>query len=444
MDLVLLHNDFNNVSLTALKEKELDILMSVCYKLRDEGTKEVQLSFAELKELSQYHSKNLDRFVKDVEGVFNKFLKLRFRYEDEKRIVNFVLFTRTEILKDERYVSIRVNEEFKYILNELTGNFTKFELSQFVKLNSHYSKNLFRLLKQFSSTGWREFLLSDFRNLLDIPEKYRISEIDKYVLNEKNIKELSESFTNLKIIKKYNGRLVHKIKFEWEIVTVLPQQKTKSIKKEKTLKEKNTEIIIKKQEEEIELGEIINRKINDFFDEINILPFEIQTILNNRAYSKFLKDSNSSDNKTMQGIFEKSKKAFIVEEYKKYIEEQESTPEKYNIVDLSKEEKKLILNYRKLQLKSETMTDMEKFDNFRINELIDSRYNDKHGLDNYFTDKDLMNEFTPKGLEFAELYIKNNNLEKLILSKTGKELRGLAKINKMIKVFKEHYILSHL
>ena len=85
MDLVLLHNDFNNVSLTALKEKELDILMSVCYKLRDEGTKEVQLSFAELKELSQYHSKNLDRFVKDVEGVFNKFLKLRFRYEDEKK-----------------------------------------------------------------------------------------------------------------------------------------------------------------------------------------------------------------------------------------------------------------------------------------------------------------------------------------------------------------------
>ena len=34
--------------------------------------------------------------------------------------------------------------------------------------------------------------------------------------------------------------------------------------------------------------------------------------------------------------------------------------------------------------------------------------------------------------------------EKLILSKTGKELRGLAKINKMIKVFKEHYIFSHL
>ena len=32
-----------------------------------------------------------------------------------------------------------------------------------------------------------------------------------------------------------------------------------------------------------------------------------------------------------------------------------------------------------------------------------------------------------------KLYIKNNNLEKLILSKTGKELRGLAKINKMIK-----------
>ena len=163
--------------------------------------------------------------ITNIEEIFQLGYDGYFRYEDEKRIVNFVLFTRTEILKDERYVSIRVNEEFKYILNELTGNFTKFELSQFVKLNSHYSKNLFRLLKQFSSTGWREFLLSDFRNLLDIPEKYRISEIDKYVLNEKNIKELSESFTNLKIIKKYNGRLVHKIKFEWKKTPVLGKTK---------------------------------------------------------------------------------------------------------------------------------------------------------------------------------------------------------------------------
>lgn len=415
MDLVVIHNDFNNVSLKALKEKELDILMSVCYKLRDEGTKEVKLSFAELKELSQYHNKNLERFVKDVEGVFNKFLKLRFRYEDDKRIVNFVLFTRSEIQKDNKSVSIKVNEEYKYILNELTGNYTKFELNQFVKLNSQYSKNLFRLLKQFSSTGWREFLLSDFRDLLDIPEKYRISEIDKKVLNEKIITELSESFNNLKVIKLKNGRSVHKIRFEWDKteVEVLP----------KTAKEKMAKQVLKQVEKDK------NNKI-DLDNKKVVTQEEFEEL-----YKKYLSDNDGIDNQTTRSFFSRRFEILV----NKFEEEIKPIEDNENTIFLTKEEKKLIWNYRKSQIKAETMDYMERFDKIGIQDCIDSRYPRRRGYEKYFTDEDLCNELTDEGLKFVENYIKENQLEKDILSKTGKELRGLAKVNKMIKVFKKHY-----
>lgn len=248
MDLVVIHNDFNNVSLKGLKEKELDLLISLCYKLRDEGIEEVKLPFDELKKLSRYEGKDNQRFVKDLDSVYKKLIELNFKYEDENKIIRFVLFKSYEIDKNEKIVTIAVNEKFKYILNQLTGNFTKFGLNQFVNLTSQYSKHIFRLLKQFSETGWREFLLSDFRELLNIPEKYRISEIDKKVLNEKIIEELGKSFKNIKIIKLKNGRSVYKIRFEWEV----EKKKEKEIEVlPKTSKEKYTDKLIQNKQKRL-------------------------------------------------------------------------------------------------------------------------------------------------------------------------------------------------
>ena len=60
---------------------------------------------------------------------------------------------------------------------------------------------MFKLLKQFDSTGKRDFKIEDFRELLDIPASYRISEINSKVLTKKNIEELEKVFKNLKIEK---------------------------------------------------------------------------------------------------------------------------------------------------------------------------------------------------------------------------------------------------
>ena len=109
MDLVVIHNDFNNVSLKGLKEKELDLLISICYKLRDEGIEEVKLLFDELKKLSKYEGKDNQRFVKDLDNVYKKLIELNFRYEDENKIIRFVLFKSYEIDKNTKKVTIAVN-----------------------------------------------------------------------------------------------------------------------------------------------------------------------------------------------------------------------------------------------------------------------------------------------------------------------------------------------
>ncbi|WP_144487898.1 replication initiation protein, partial [Bacillus subtilis] len=70
----------------------------------------------------------------------------------------------------------------KYILNSITNNFTKFELKEMTNLKSTYSKNMFRILKQYKHTGYMKIKIDDFRERLDVPKSYRMTDINKNVL----------------------------------------------------------------------------------------------------------------------------------------------------------------------------------------------------------------------------------------------------------------------
>ena len=118
MDLVVFSNHMNKMNLGILKDKELDLFMSICLKLRDEGTKKIELEFSELKELSNYEIRNYQRFLNDLRGVNKKLLMLNCEYETETEISGFVLFTDYTIHKEERKLTVQVNEKFKYILNK--------------------------------------------------------------------------------------------------------------------------------------------------------------------------------------------------------------------------------------------------------------------------------------------------------------------------------------
>ena len=235
--IVKYNNQFNQVALRNFSSQELDLLISISSKVREKGTEIIEFSFFELKKYINLKSKHSNvEFMKNIINVNRKLLALNFTFINGNVIEQFTLFNKFKVDGDTQILYVSVNEEFFFLLNQLTSNFTRFELKEFVTLKSSYAKEFYRRMKQFRSTGFWKCNIEEFRNLLDIPEKYRIVDIDKYVLKPV-VKELGEKY-NLQIEKKYGfngGRGRSRvIGFEFRFSTdkKLETLETKKIEKE--------------------------------------------------------------------------------------------------------------------------------------------------------------------------------------------------------------------
>jgi plasmid replication initiation protein len=104
--------------------------------------------------------------VADLKKTYRKLLNSTIGIqENEYTYVEFVLFTRFRVDSKNQTVSIITNKEFEYVLNAVTGNFTRFELEQFVSLSKTNSKTVYRMLKQFRMTG---FWTVDYQEFLEM------------------------------------------------------------------------------------------------------------------------------------------------------------------------------------------------------------------------------------------------------------------------------------
>ena len=210
-------NELNLVPMRNFDSVEMNLFFSICAKMKDKGLSKVQFTFEDLRELSAYKPTSIKRFSDDLEAVYNKMLQLTYRTEEAGIREKFVLFTGYRIDENNQTVDISVNPELAYIINELSSEFTKFELQEFTGIRSSYAKTMYRLLKQYRSTGFYIVKIEDFREILSIPNSYQMSDIDKQVL--KPIKnELSEFFDPLKIkkIKARKGNRIAMIEFRFK------------------------------------------------------------------------------------------------------------------------------------------------------------------------------------------------------------------------------------
>lgn len=207
----------NLVPLRKFNNTEVNLFFTLCNKLKDKGNLTVNVPFEELKELSNYYSHDKKLFIQDLEKFYDKVFSLTYREETENVIRKFILFTKVEIYKDKEYVAIGVNPDLEHIINSLTSNFTKFELKEMTHLKSTYSKHMFRILKQYKHTGYVKIKIDDFRERLDIPNSYRMTNINQKVLAP-IIKELGFIFNNLNInkIKAKKGRKIEWLEFTFD------------------------------------------------------------------------------------------------------------------------------------------------------------------------------------------------------------------------------------
>lgn len=202
-EIVKYHNYMNSLKFTGFTVTDFNFLLTLCSRLKDKGTNEVTFSFIELRTLTNYKKSNsIKQFVEDLKRMNEKLMKITCTLNTETEIIMFVLFPTFAINLNKQTLTVSVNERFRFILNELIKNFTRFDLQEFVTLESKYSKSLYRLLKQYRTTGKYEIAVDDFRAKMDCPESYNNKQFMQNIISPA-VKSLQNYFQNLQCETKY-------------------------------------------------------------------------------------------------------------------------------------------------------------------------------------------------------------------------------------------------
>lgn len=189
-EIVKYHNDLNTITLGGLTENQQNLLFTIFAKIRDKESDEIKFDINELIELTGISTTNKTYLEATIFGNLDKLQNLKIRYETDEIKAQEVIFPKATLDKKRGELLIKVNSTFRYIFNELTSNFTRFELAEFVSLSGKYAKTLYRLLKQYRSTGFLNMEWDKFVEIMSIPQKMRMFDIEKDILKPA-IKQLS-------------------------------------------------------------------------------------------------------------------------------------------------------------------------------------------------------------------------------------------------------------
>ncbi|MGL5355689.1 MAG: replication initiation protein, partial [Cetobacterium sp.] len=336
--LVKYHNNINKLKLGKFTDRETDIFFSIMFKSKG-TTGNVIIEFNELKNLIEGH-RSEQRLVDNIRRLNLKLKTLVDEIVDiDGNYTAFNLFGDITTKPKDKVVEIKIDDRFRNLINNIIKNFTEFDLKDLISLNSTYSKTIFRLLKQWETKKIRKFTIEEFREILGVPEKYRMSEIDKKILNP-IMQELPQYFSNLKLEKIKTGKKVTSLKFTW------------SRKIEKIESPQNDDLI-----DIIEISDKLNKSIekvkkNRFIaplltiDNIEILVqmFQEKDLIKGLNWSYIeIKQEIKSLNYLIKSIktgMEQKEKKLVVKTVPKVVQEQETKEEiiKENNLGLEKAE----------------------------------------------------------------------------------------------------------
>ncbi|WP_100966616.1 replication initiation protein [Helicobacter pylori] len=241
------HNNTNKVNLGKLSEREANLLFAIFQRLKDQGNTLIRFEPQDLKRMIMVKSNLTNRqllqvlknLLDNISGanfwIIREHVENGEIYEDH---TSYMLFKQFEIrihkpTQTIEYLDVQLNDSYQYLLNNLGmgGQYTSFKLLEFQRVRGKYAKTLYRLLKQYKSTGILSVEWGQFREILDIPKDYKMENIDQKVLTPA-IKELHkiypfEHLSYKKERRSHDKRKVTHIDFYFE---QLPQGETKKQK----------------------------------------------------------------------------------------------------------------------------------------------------------------------------------------------------------------------
>ena len=266
-EVVKYSNELHELKFNSMNEAQQNVFFTLLQQFRKASGDTLKLDFNKLFELAQISQGT--NYRKEILDKLSRLQEFKFRYQinDLGDLRQDVIFPSIETDSKNKILKIRVSQGFKerYINSPLKG-WTRYELAEFVNLSGTYTKTIYRYLKQFKSSGRWRIRYDDFKELLGVPEKYRASEIDKWILKPA-IKELSAErnlfdmrrtpFEKLVVIKHKKGREIEALEF-----CFMPQPVSELEKDEKE-NERNLATIARDIQREERLRSLKQNKIDE-------------------------------------------------------------------------------------------------------------------------------------------------------------------------------------
>lgn len=347
-DLVKYNNVLNKLNIGKLEEKELELFFALCLELKEKGTDEVYINITEFKNRYNMGRSNT-RFEKYLEVVLNKFLETKLIIKTAKTLEIGNFFRKFKLEFENNILFVQVDNDYKFILNDLVEMYTQFNFKQYQELKSKYAKRLMPKLSQWNSVKKVEFEKNDLYEILGASESYKndISSFNKRILKPAT-SELKKIFYNLKVkpIKNTN-KSINSYLFTWndkpkniEDVEVIEEVKTIEISKK--LKNLLDEATKNSKLEILEKPSVIEYLLKHYSEDIIILGIKnllnvttkiktrkyIVTVLDKIKEKENIKIKVKEDNKTgtnnviVEEFKEKEKNEITIDEYNKLLDEE--------------------------------------------------------------------------------------------------------------------------
>ena len=218
-NLVIYHNELNYVGFGKFTPIELDIFFALIGKMRDSHGREATLSLKEIREITGYSQRGDKKMYADISKAYKKFWDLSYykHNEEESEISVIRIFEEFKLNYRDMTLTLSITPSSQYLLDDLwiAGEYTVYELPEFCNLDTAYAKNLYRLLRQFRTTGFLTITMDDFRKALSVPEKYRNADAIRKVLKP-SVEEVSTYIADLRyefVRGKGSGRPIERINF---------------------------------------------------------------------------------------------------------------------------------------------------------------------------------------------------------------------------------------
>lgn len=207
-EIVKHRNELNDFELGKLSPNQANLFTYLVYKIKDKD--KVVISYDEAMEKLDL-PKEHRYFKKLLLQSYNKIMDMKYyniKINENGNTSGSIshIFDEFEWDDETELISLEVNQKNKYLFAELQNRFTQYSLAEFIEIEGSHAKTLYRILKQWRYTGETPVMIIEkFKFVFGLTEKYKLSDIDRRVLNPA-IDELKKLFIGLEVHKKYEKR----------------------------------------------------------------------------------------------------------------------------------------------------------------------------------------------------------------------------------------------